>query len=288
MEKYGFGLSRKKVLLVGKYVNKNRIATPLTNGIPSTDWLFSFMKRDKLSVKKPENVEIARRKNSDPFVISGYFQCATPLGIQEKPHFMWNLDDTSFCKDPSKTEVVRAVGVQFAAKEEPTPAMFTTAMPTGLTPDNGPSVSFKELLLASVKCPSVSTDEKLTRKRICEGAKMITGEEIVERMKLPQKQKIRRTCNRCGGVATDEELQQLLEREIQEMDEANDFPTTAMKKKVGDWAILSEDRKAIVRFVRKASETKTVTTFNYPGIDESEIVNDDIISVLPQPVLGRR
>jgi hypothetical protein len=38
MEKYGFGLSRKKVLeLVGQYVNTNKIKTPFTDGVTAEE-----------------------------------------------------------------------------------------------------------------------------------------------------------------------------------------------------------------------------------------------------------
>lgn len=117
MEKHGFGLSRMEVMdLVGKYVKANQLNTPFQNGIPGKDWLFSFMKRHKLSVKKPENVEIARRKSVDPFIINNYFDLVSKtiknLGIENKPHLIWNLDETSFCSDPSKTKVVGKKGAK--------------------------------------------------------------------------------------------------------------------------------------------------------------------------------
>lgn len=115
MEKYGFGLSRKEVMsLVGDYVNGNKLKTPFKNGQPNKDWLISFMRRHNLSVKKPQSVEVARKKACDPFIINTYFQLlketVTELGLAEKPHLIFNCDETSFCKDPSKTKVVGARG----------------------------------------------------------------------------------------------------------------------------------------------------------------------------------
>ncbi|KAK9679574.1 hypothetical protein QE152_g39892 [Popillia japonica] len=74
LEKYGFGLSRKEVMdLVGEYVKSNKIKTPFKDGIPNKDWLIAFMRRQNLSIKKPEDVEIARRRSIDPFLINQYF-----------------------------------------------------------------------------------------------------------------------------------------------------------------------------------------------------------------------
>ncbi|KAJ8953804.1 hypothetical protein NQ318_006651 [Aromia moschata] len=96
--------------LVGQYVKTNNLKTPFRDGIPGKDWLLFYMKRHKLTVKKPENVEIARRKSVDPFIINNYFdlvlEASKNLGIENKPHLVWNLDETSFCSDPSKTKVV--------------------------------------------------------------------------------------------------------------------------------------------------------------------------------------
>ncbi|KOB65530.1 Uncharacterized protein OBRU01_22569 [Operophtera brumata] len=115
MEKYGFGLSRKEVLeMVGDYVNKNKLITPFKHGIPGKDWFVAFKKRHALSVKKPQAVEYARKKAVDPFIIFPYFdlleKTICDLNLQNKPSAIWNLDETSFSNDPSKTKIVGAKG----------------------------------------------------------------------------------------------------------------------------------------------------------------------------------
>lgn len=115
MEKHGFGLSKKEVLdLVGQYVNLNNIKTPFRHGVPGTDWFLGFAKRHRLSIKKPQGVEYARKKICDPFVIEKYYnllqRTIEELGLQNKPESIWNLDETSFCRDPTKTKVVGLVG----------------------------------------------------------------------------------------------------------------------------------------------------------------------------------
>ncbi|KAJ8707707.1 hypothetical protein PYW07_017245 [Mythimna separata] len=115
MEKYGFGLTRKELLeVVGEYVNKNCVANPFNNGMPGEDWFLGFKKRHGLSVKKPQPVEYARKNACRPDVIYPYFdlleETINELNLQNKPAHIYNLDETSFSKDPSKSKVVGLKG----------------------------------------------------------------------------------------------------------------------------------------------------------------------------------
>ncbi|CAH2090782.1 unnamed protein product [Euphydryas editha] len=94
METYGFELTRAEVLdMVGEYIKQNNIPSSFKNGVPGKDWLVSFSKRHHLSIKKPQAVEYAQKTIKE-------------LNLQDKPHAIWNLDETSFSKDPSKTKIV--------------------------------------------------------------------------------------------------------------------------------------------------------------------------------------
>lgn len=111
MEKWGFGLSRKEVLqTVADYVKENNIKTQFKDGRPGEDWFLNFKRRHKLSLKIPQSVEYARKKNLDPFLIYDYFdlleKTLTELDLHERPSQIWNLDESSFCTDPSKTKIV--------------------------------------------------------------------------------------------------------------------------------------------------------------------------------------
>ncbi|KAE9523029.1 hypothetical protein AGLY_016660 [Aphis glycines] len=116
INKYGYGLSRKEVLnLVGNYVISCNIKTPFRNGYPDEDWWFGFSKRQQLSIKKPQIVEHTRKKACDPFLIYGYFdllwKTLVELNLIHRPDRVWNLDETSFCHDPSKTKIVGGIGI---------------------------------------------------------------------------------------------------------------------------------------------------------------------------------
>lgn len=111
MEKWGFGLSKKEVLeTIGDYVNKNKISTPFKNGIPGDDYFMAFKSRFCLSLKKPQNVEVARKKSIDPFIISEYFNLLKDITNNLPPSQIYNIDETSFCLDPTRIKVVGEIG----------------------------------------------------------------------------------------------------------------------------------------------------------------------------------
>lgn len=115
MEKWGFGLSRTEVLtLVEQYCRLNNVKTPFKSGRPGPDWFILFKKRNKLSLKKPQAVEKARQKCNDPFIIYPYFELLentiNDLGLQDKPHLIYNLDETGFNMDPARHKSVGPTG----------------------------------------------------------------------------------------------------------------------------------------------------------------------------------
>lgn len=115
-EKWGFGLMRFEIFdIVQNFVLRSDLLdkVPFKDGMPGEVWFLGFKKRHRLSVKKPQPVEYARKKVLDPFLIYGYFdnleKSIRDLGLENKPHRIWNLDETSFCTDPSRCKVVGAV-----------------------------------------------------------------------------------------------------------------------------------------------------------------------------------
>lgn len=71
MEKWGFGLSKSEILLaIGQYVKEHGLKTPFKNSVPGDDYFANFKRRYGLSQKKPQAVEVARKKSVDLFVIT--------------------------------------------------------------------------------------------------------------------------------------------------------------------------------------------------------------------------
>lgn len=110
LEKYGFALSAKETTtVVSKFIVSNKLKTSFKDNVPGYDRLSAFLKRNKLSLKKPQAVEMSRKAACDPFIIDEYFNtlqsCINELNLTFNPERIWNLDESSFSKDPEKRKL---------------------------------------------------------------------------------------------------------------------------------------------------------------------------------------
>jgi FKBP-type peptidyl-prolyl cis-trans isomerase len=115
MQKWGHGLSRTEVLdMVQVYVQRTKIKTRFKDDRPGEEWFLNFCKRNKLSLKKPQGVELARRKQENPWAIYGFFdlleKTIEDMNLQNKPELIFNCDETSFSSDPSTTKIIGTIG----------------------------------------------------------------------------------------------------------------------------------------------------------------------------------
>lgn len=115
LEKWGFGLSRDEVMdMVQKFVKLNDLKSRFKDGRPGPDWFVNFRQRHNLSIKKPQGVEYVRMSQVNPYVVNGFFDLLEKTiqenGLTNKPHLIFNCDETSFSHDPSKTKVVGGKG----------------------------------------------------------------------------------------------------------------------------------------------------------------------------------
>lgn len=126
MAKNGFALSKEEVLdCVKEYVEQNNLSVPFSGNRPGQDWYKGFCTRQRLSLKKMEPLEKARKINSgDPFLIYEFYdlleQFIVQLGLQNKPENIYNLDTTSFCSDPSRIKLISGVGQKAHRTQEGT------------------------------------------------------------------------------------------------------------------------------------------------------------------------
>lgn len=112
--KVGMGTEQERsysIEIVGLFLTRNQIKTHFKNNVPGEDWFLGFKERHKLSIKKPQALEYGRKKASmDPFVIEKYFDILQDtldnLDLHDKPDQIYNLDETGFNLDPSRTKVV--------------------------------------------------------------------------------------------------------------------------------------------------------------------------------------
>lgn len=83
-------ITRKEVLLIAaEYVKKNNFQTPFKDDMPVDEWFQNFNMRHKLSNKKPQSAEYARKKMTNPLIISKYSDLLentlTDLSLFNKP-----------------------------------------------------------------------------------------------------------------------------------------------------------------------------------------------------------
>lgn len=116
MAKWGFGLSKEEIKdCIQDYVRKHHINVPFREGRPGDDWFTGFTKRQRLSLKKPEPLELKRQQiTSDPFIIYHFYDLLKEeiqkLDLENRPECIFNLDETSFPNAPSKTKAVSEIG----------------------------------------------------------------------------------------------------------------------------------------------------------------------------------
>ncbi|XP_065085084.1 jerky protein homolog-like [Ochlerotatus camptorhynchus] len=111
MEKWGFGLSKPEIVsAIEQHVKKTGLKTPFKDSVPGDDFFVNFKRRNQLSQKKPQAVEVARKQCVDPFAIADYFELLKEVTQHLPPDRIYNMDETSFCLDPSRVLVVGEKG----------------------------------------------------------------------------------------------------------------------------------------------------------------------------------
>ena len=110
LAKWGFPFTKKMVLnVVQEFVKDLNLSTPFTDGRPGDDWFVNFCKRNNLKLKNCESLQSNRQQNTaDPFIIYDFYDklktVMDELELNDKPDSIWNLDESGFCHDPSKTK----------------------------------------------------------------------------------------------------------------------------------------------------------------------------------------
>jgi hypothetical protein len=124
----GFGFSKEEVkAFVGDYVTAHwnndddtgaylRAHCKFGEGnVPGEDWLIRFTSAHNLSLKKPSSLEKCRKvAASDPYRIYefyGYLEnVVADLQLQDKPHCIYNVDESAFFVDPRGGRVLGTIG----------------------------------------------------------------------------------------------------------------------------------------------------------------------------------
>ncbi|XP_037794933.1 uncharacterized protein LOC119590332 [Penaeus monodon] len=101
--------------IVHDYLIANEISTPFKDNRPGRDWVNSFLLRHNMTLKKGGQMQLARKSvTSDPFVIYGFYDMLEKemdrLNIKDRPECIYNLDETGFPMDPSKSKTIGSKG----------------------------------------------------------------------------------------------------------------------------------------------------------------------------------
>jgi hypothetical protein len=124
---HGFGLSKKELRSFVSYIVNVKwdLRDPVghylrqycrfVNRVPGDDWIVKFMRDNNLSLVKPSPLERSRAlANADPHIVYGFYDLLhremERLEICDKPHHVFNLDETAFFIDPSRVKVVAPKG----------------------------------------------------------------------------------------------------------------------------------------------------------------------------------
>ena len=95
--------------LIKDFVEKKSIKTRLTDNRLGYDWVQFFLKRHKLSFKKGQQMQLARKNvTSNPFTVYGYYEILEKeverLGLKDKQECVYNCDKSGFPIDPTKLQ----------------------------------------------------------------------------------------------------------------------------------------------------------------------------------------
>ena len=101
--------------LIKDFVEKKSIKTRLTDNRLGYDWVQFFLKRHKLSFKKGQQMQLARKNvTSNPFTVYGYYEILEKeverLGLKDKQECVYNCDKSGFPIDPTKCKYIGTVG----------------------------------------------------------------------------------------------------------------------------------------------------------------------------------
>ena len=92
--------------LVQDYVTANKIKTPFKDGRPGKDWVYAFMKRQKLNTKG------RKAATFNPFIVYDFYDVIDKIikknNLTEDQ--LWNCCKSGLPTNPSKCEVVAPVG----------------------------------------------------------------------------------------------------------------------------------------------------------------------------------
>jgi hypothetical protein len=113
MAEIGYGLGRAETIsFVQGYLEKTNQSHLFSNGKPSKDWYYGFIKRhkDKIKVSKAQNLPMNRAKATQPEVFDDFFaklkEIYDKYELHDKPSNGFNCNETGFQCHQGKVKIV--------------------------------------------------------------------------------------------------------------------------------------------------------------------------------------
>ncbi|CAH1104629.1 unnamed protein product [Psylliodes chrysocephalus] len=285
---------KKKLKKTNKTNKKEKVSTKENNNI------FSRRKRTKTISKTKKNKAVIGKRDKK------YFNGdELPLA---NPQDKYNVGDCHWCSfTPNRVSETSALDSD-QLHNIPTASCSTTAQ---IEAESNTDVSFEKLLLATMK--NHTSYEKVKKKRLQTAKK-----KNEKKSKIDSSDDEENADNfSLHSSSKEASLSTLLRKEVEERQEEEEEEAF---KPLGDWAIVkfctkksvkyfmgnilsfNDYGEAVVSYVRKASDHAGITTFHFLSQkdivhvifhflsqeDITDVMEDDIISILPKPTIRRR
>ncbi|KAG5866680.1 hypothetical protein JTB14_029649 [Gonioctena quinquepunctata] len=167
MEEWGFGITRKELLLiVAEYVKENNLQTPFKDDMPGDEWFRNFKMCHYINIKKPQRqVRCLKRWKQQKNLKRQQNVPKTALPNTNSSCLEHSTALTNF-PQPSTSQQDELIYQQNTLK---------------------PKLLFEELLHKKVKCPGQEPPLKVKKKRVPPGSKVITSAQVLAHLQEQQK-----------------------------------------------------------------------------------------------------
>ena len=118
LAEWGFGITTSELsYIIADFCNQTKLKTPFKDNIPGVDWFRGFKKRHPdLSERLPEQLPASRARSLTKDVKDKWFklldETLTELDLKDKPHLIYNVDESGLPLDPSRLKIICKKGLK--------------------------------------------------------------------------------------------------------------------------------------------------------------------------------
>ena len=117
MNEIGYGQTRRQICdTIKKILDKDGRHNPFTDNRPGSHWWYSFVCRNKLSLRSPSTLESYRASACTPEKLQTWYhdfeQFLVTNGLTDEPSRIWNCDESGFPLCPKSGKVLTRSGAK--------------------------------------------------------------------------------------------------------------------------------------------------------------------------------